>query len=64
MIAMLVRQKDAVEFVRRETAESEPEDELPRAQTAVDEQPAMIGCKKRAVPGAAAPEHRQAEHLR
>jgi len=35
---------------------------LPRAQTAIDENLAVIGRDQRAVPRAPAPEHGQAEH--
>ena len=62
MIAMLMGEENAVEFVRRDPAEGEPEDELARAQTAVDEQPAMIGREQRAVSSAATAEHGQTEH--
>ncbi len=64
VIAVLVGQENSVEFVRRNAAEGEPEHELTRAQSAIDEQSAMIGRDKRAVPGAAAPEHGQTEHPR
>ena len=61
---MLVGQEDAIEFVRSDPAESEAENELARAQTAIDEQPAMVGRDQRAVPRAAAAEHRQTKHVR
>ena len=64
MIAMFVGQKDTVEFVRLDSALSQPEDELARAQPAIDEEPAMIGRDQRAVPRASAPEHRQTKHAR
>ena len=61
---MLVGEQDAIEFVRRDSALGETENELARAQPAIDEQPAMIGRDQRAVPRAAAPEHRQTKHFR
>ena len=64
MIAMLVSQEDTVEFVRLDPAESEPEDELARAQPAIDQEPAMIGRDQGTVPGASAPEHGQTKHAR
>ncbi len=64
MVAVLVRQEDAVQFVRLDPAKLEPENELARAQAAIDKQPAMIGRDERAIPGTAAPEHRHAEHPR
>ena len=64
VVAMLVGEKDAIEFVRGDPAEREAENELARAQAAVDEQPAMVGRDQRAVSGASAPEHRQTKHFR
>ena len=64
MIAMFVGEQDAVEFVRRDPAEREPEDELARTQPAIDEQAAMLGRDQRAVPRAAAAEHGESEHPR
>ena len=64
VIAVLVGEKNAVELVRGDPAQREPEHELARAQSAIDEQPAMIGCDERAISGAAAPEHGQTEHPR
>jgi hypothetical protein len=42
----------------------EPEHNLPRAQSAIDQNFAMIGGDERTVAGTAAPEHRQTEHDR
>ena len=64
MIAVLVGEKNAVELFRPDAAKFEPEDELARAQSAVDQEPAMIGRKQGRIPRAAAPEHREAEHSR
>ena len=64
VVPMLVGEKDTVEFVRRDPAEREPEDELTRAQTAIDEESAMVGRDERAIPRASAPEHGQTKHPR
>src|SRR6266850_1419501 len=64
MVAVLVGQENAVEFVRGKPAEREPEEELARAQAAIDEQPAMIGRDQRAIARASAAEHGQTEHAR
>ena len=62
MIAMFVREKDAIELLRRDTALLQTQDQLPRAQPAIDKNLAMISCDQRAVSRAPAAEHRQAEH--
>ncbi len=62
MIAMFVREKDAIELFRRNAALFQAQHQLARAQPAIDENLAMIGCDQRAVPRAPAAEHRQAEH--
>ena len=64
MIAVFVGEEDAVELIRGNSALGEAQDELARAQAAVDQQPAMIGRDERAVSRAPAPEHRQTEHVR
>ena len=64
MIAMFVGQEHAIELVWSDPALREAQDELARTQPAIDQQPAMIGGDERAVPGAAAPEHCQSEHVR
>ena len=64
MIAVFVGEEDAIELVRGDPALGEAQDELARAQAAVDQQPAMIGRDERAVSRAPAPEHRQTEHVR
>lgn len=61
---MFVGQEDAIEFVRADPTVSEAENELASAQTAIDEQPAVVGCDQRAVACAAATEHPQTEHVR
>ena len=64
MIAVLVGEKDAIELVRRDTALGQAQDELARAQSTVDQKPAMIGRDERTVSRAPAAEHRQSEHVR
>jgi hypothetical protein len=64
MIPVLVSKKHAIELVGSDTTLREAQDELAGAQAAINQQPAMIGGDERAVPGAAAPEHRQSEHVR
>ena len=64
VIAVFMREQDAIELIGRHPAEREPEDELARAQPAIDEKPAMIGREEGGVPRAPAPEHREAEHAR
>jgi hypothetical protein len=39
-----------------------PDDDLARAQSAIDQNPAVIGGNESAIPGAAAAEHGQVEH--
>jgi hypothetical protein len=62
MIAVLVREQDAIELAERHAALFETQDDLPRAQSTIDKNLAMIGRDEGAVSGAAAPEHRQTEH--
>ena len=64
VIAMFVGEEDAIELVGSDSALGEAQDKLARAQSAVDQQPAMIGRDERAVSRAPAPEHRQTEHVR
>jgi hypothetical protein len=64
VIAVFVGEQDAIELVGRDSAPGEAQDELSRAQSAVDQQPTMIGCDERAVSRAPASEHRQGEHAR
>ena len=63
MIAVFMREKHAIELFRRHAAACKPQDELTGAQSAIDQNPAMIGRDQRAVSGAAAAEHRQTEHV-
>jgi hypothetical protein len=62
MIAVLVGEEDAIELRRGDPALLEPDDDLPRAQSSINENPAMISRDKGAISGAAAAEHRQTEH--
>ena len=51
-----------VELRRRDSALLETNDDLPRTQPAIDQNPAMIGRDHGAVSRAAAAEHGQSEH--
>ena len=62
VISVFVREDNAVELLRRDAALLQAQHHLPRAQTAINENLAMIGCHQRAVPRAPAAEHGQAEH--
>ncbi len=62
VIAVFVRNEHAIELFRRDAAKREPQDELARAQSAIDQKPAMIGREQGRIPRAAASEHREAEH--
>src|SRR5438067_1236432 len=64
MIAVFVRQEHAIELPRRDPALLEPDHDLPRAQSTIDQDPAMIGRDQGAIPRAAAAEHGQSEHAR
>jgi hypothetical protein len=64
VIAVLVGQEHAIELSRRDSTLFQAQDELARAQSAVDQEPAMTGRDERAVAGAAAAEHGQREHER
>jgi hypothetical protein len=62
VIAVLVCQKDAIKLLRRDAAEFKAQHQLSRAQSAINENIAMLGGDQRTVPGAPAAEHGQAEH--
>ena len=62
VISVFVREDNAVELLRRDAALLQTQHDLPRAETAINENPAVIGCDQRAVPRAPAAEHGQAEH--
>jgi hypothetical protein len=62
VIAVLMSEKDTVEVFRRDPAQGEAIDELTRAESAVDQEPAMIGHDERAISGAPTSEHGQTKH--
>ena len=62
MIAVLMGKQNAIELFGRHPALFETEDDLARAQSAIDENFAMIGRNERAIPGTAAAEHGETEH--
>src|SRR5260370_25642476 len=62
VIAMFVREKNAIELVRDHAAMLQTQHQLSRAQPAIDKNLPMIGCDQRAVSRAPAAEHLQAEH--
>jgi hypothetical protein len=62
VIAMLMRKKQAIELLWGDATLLKPDDDLARAQSTVDQNPAVIGGKESAIPGAAAAEHSQTEH--
>ena len=62
VIAMLMSQKQAIELLRGDAALLKPDDDLARAQSAIDQNVAMTGGNESAIPGAAAAEHGQTEH--
>ena len=62
MIAMFVGEEDAIELLGSDAALLESEDDLARAQSAIDQNSAMIGRDQGAVSGTAAAEHGQTEH--
>src|SRR5213075_635239 len=64
VIPVLVRQEHAIELRRRDSALLEADDDLSRAQSAIDQNPAMIGRDQSAISCAAAAEHGQSEHAR
>jgi len=59
---MLVGQEHTIEPFGSEVALLEPDNDLPRAQAAINQDPAMISRNQGAIPGAAAAEHGEAEH--
>ena len=62
VICVFVRENNAVELLRPDATLLQTQHDLPRAQTAINENFAMFGGDQRAVPGAPAAEHDQAEH--
>ena len=59
---MFVGDENAVELLRRDAALLQAQHELARAQSAIDQNFAVIGRDQRAVSRAPAAEHGQAEH--
>ena len=62
MIAVFVCQENTVELFRHHAALLETKDDLPRAQSAIDQDFAVICREQRTVSGTAAPKHGQTEH--
>ena len=62
VIGVFVRENNAVELLRRDATLLQTQHDLPRAQTAINENFAMLGGDQRAIPRAPAAEHDQAEH--
>jgi hypothetical protein len=62
VIAMLMSKKQSIEVLGGDAALLKPDDDLARAQSAIDQNPAVIGGNESAIPGAAAAEHGQTEH--
>src|SRR6516162_4840231 len=62
VIGVFVRQHNTVELLRRDAALLQAQNHLPRAETAINENLAMIGGNQRTVSRAPAAEHGQAEH--
>jgi hypothetical protein len=62
VIAMLMSEKQSIELLGGDTALLQPDDDLARAESAIDQNAAVIGGNESAIPGAAAAEHGQAEH--
>ena len=62
VIAMFMREQDAIELFGIHPALLKAQNDLARAQATIDQNFAMIGGDERAVSGTAAPEHRQTEH--
>ena len=62
VIAMLVSKKQSIELLGGNATLLKPDDDLARAQSTIDQNPAVIGRNESAIPGAAAAEHGQTEH--
>jgi hypothetical protein len=62
VIAMLMGKKQSIELLGGDTALLKADHDLARAQSAIDQNVAMTGGNKGAIPGAAAAEHGQTEH--
>ena len=57
MITVFVCEEDAIKLLRRDAALLQTQYQLARAQPAIDENLAVIGCDQRAVSRASAAEH-------
>jgi hypothetical protein len=64
VIAMFVGEEDSVELFWRDPTLLQTQDDLARAQSAINQDPAMISRHQSGVPSTAAPEHGEAEHAR
>ena len=62
VIAMLMCKKQTVELLGGDATLLKADDDLARAQSAIDQNVAMTGGNESAIPGAAAAEHGQTEH--
>ena len=62
VIGVFVRENNAVKLLGRNATLLKAQHDLARAQTAINENLAMLGGDQRAIPGAPAAEHCQAEH--
>jgi hypothetical protein len=62
VICVFMRENNSVELLRRDATLLQAQHDLPRAQTAINEDFAMIGGNQRTVSRAPAAEHRQVEH--
>src|SRR5262249_35806184 len=62
VIGVFVRENYAIELLRRDATLLQTQHHLPRAQTAINENLAVVGRDQCAVPRAPAAEHGQAEH--
>ena len=62
MVAVLVREEDAIELLRHDAALLQTQYQLSRTQSAIDKNLAVICRDERAVSRAPAAEHGQAEH--
>src|SRR5438128_5809273 len=62
VITVFVCEEDAIKLLRRDAAVLQTQYQLARAQPAIDENLAVIGCDQRTISRAPAAEHGQAEH--
>ena len=62
VVPVFMSEQDAVELFRQNAALLEPEGDLARAKTAINQNFTMVGRDERAVSTATASEHRQTEH--